>query len=199
MAKQKEAVATAQLKHKLVQHLRDIPIATYACQRVGVPKATYYKWRKIDQIFREASDEAIITGKLTLNDVAKSQLVKLIKEGDYRSISFWLKHNDADFGSKLTLKIEDETRKYDPKDLEEMATAMKNAGLVGVTLAHQKMAEVFRRSQEKEEAHDAELATYQDDDDESTTEESEPKKPRKGGVKIADIAKKLEEKKKAKE
>jgi hypothetical protein len=186
----KEAVATAQLKHKLVQHLRDIPIATYACQRIGVPKATYYKWRKIDQIFREASDEAIITGKLTLNDVAKSQLVKLIKEGDYRSISFWLKHNDADFGSKLTLKIEDETRKYDPEELKLMATAMRNAGLVGVTMHHKKMAEVFQRAQEKEEARDNELATYQEDEDDSVTEDSEPKKPRKGGVNIAEFVKK---------
>lgn len=192
MEKQKEAVATAQLKHKLVQHLRDIPIATYACQRIGVPKATYYKWRKIDQIFREASDEAIITGKLTLNDVAKSQLVKLIKEGDYRSISFWLKHNDADFGSKLTLKIEDETRKYDPEELKEMATAMKNAGLVGVTLAHKKMAEVFERSLEKEEKRNAELATYEDEE-EVENENPQPKKARKGGVKIVDIAKKLKE------
>lgn len=192
MAKQKEAVATAQLKHKLVQHLRDIPIATYACQRVGVPKATYYKWRKIDQIFREASDEAIITGKLTLNDVAKSQLVKLIKEGDYRSISFWLKHNDADFGSKLTLKIEDETRRYDPKDLEEMAKAMHNAGLVGVTLAHKKMAEVFKRSMEKEEAHNTELATYEEEEE---TESPQPKKARKGGVNIAEYAKKFKNKK----
>jgi ACT domain-containing protein len=193
MGKQKEAVATAQLKHKLVQHLRDIPIATYACQRVGVPKATYYKWRKIDQIFREASDEAIITGKLTLNDIAKSQLVKLIKEGDYRSISFWLKHNDADFGSKLTLKIEDETRKYDPEELKEMATAMKNAGLVGVTIHHKKMEEIFRRAQEKEEAHSNELATY---DDEIENEIPQPKKARKGGVKIADVVKKLKDKKK---
>lgn len=190
MAKQKEAVATAQLKHKLVQHLRDIPIATYACQRIGVPKATYYKWRKIDQIFREASDEAIITGKLTLNDVAKSQLVKLIKGGDYRSISFWLKHNDADFGSKLTLKIEDETRKYDPEELKLMATAMKNAGLAGVTIHHKRMEEIFRRAQEKEEARDSELATYQDDEEDSVSEEPEPKKPRKGGVNIAEFMKK---------
>lgn len=189
----KEAVATAELKHSLVKHLRDIPIATYACQRVGVPKATYYKWRKIDPVFREASDEAIITGKLTLNDVAKSQLIKLIKEGDYRSISFWLKHNDVDFGSKLTLKIEDDTRKYDPEELKLMATAMKNAGLVGVTMHHKKMAEVFRKAQEKEEARDNELATYEEDDEDSVNEVSEPKKLRKGGVNIAEFMKKKEE------
>lgn len=189
MAKQKEAVATAQLKHKLVQHLRDIPIATYACQRVGVPKATYYKWRKIDQVFREAGDEAIITGKLTLNDVAKSQLVKLIKEGDYRSISFWLKHNDADFGSKLTLKIEDETRKYDPEELELLATAMRNAGLAGVTVHHKKLAEAFRRAQEAEATRDSELATYHSDEN-PETDEPEQKKPRKGGVNIAEFVRK---------
>ncbi len=186
MAKQKEAVATAQLKHKLVQHLRDIPIPTYACQRVGVPKATYYKWRKTDQIFREASDEAIITGKLTLNDVAKSQLVKLIKEGDYRSINFWLKHNDEDFGSKLKLEIEDRTRKYDPEELKLMATAMHNAGLVGVTLAHQKMAKVFQGLQEKEEERANEKNEY-DEDEEPVVQE---KQKRKGGVKIAEFMKK---------
>lgn len=162
MKKKAEAVATAQLKHELVKHLRDIPIASYACKRIGVPKATYYKWRKIDRVFCEASDEAIIAGRLSLNDVAKSQLVKLIKEGDFRSISFWLKNNDPDFGSKLTLKIEDTVRKYDPAELKLLETAMRNAGLVGVTLAHQKMAEAFKRSVEKEEARNNELETYED-------------------------------------
>ena len=71
-----------------------------------------------------------------------------------------------------------------------MATAMKNAGLVGVTLAHQKMAEVFRRAQEKEEEHDSELATYEDDEDVDSPGETTPKKPRKGGVNIAEFVKK---------
>lgn len=190
MTTRKEAVATAQLKLKLVQHLRDIPIATYACQRVGVPKATYYKWRKTDEVFLKASNEAIATGKLTLNDIAKSQLVKLIKEGDYRSISFWLKHNDDDFNSKLTLKIEDEIREYDPKELMLMETAMKNAGLVGITLAHKKLESLFRRLEEKKETQALELTTYEEDA-EMFEEETETERSRKGGIKVSDIAKRF--------
>lgn len=179
----KEAVATKELKRKAIQHLKEIPIPTYVCQRIGVPKSTYYKWRKIDEAFKEASDEAIISGKLSLNDIAKSQLVKLINDGDYRSISFWLKHNDPDFNPRLTLEIQSAERRYDPAQLKELEQAMFNAGLVGVTLAHQEMEKKFRELMDKEqESEDAKEAYL-----EGSTEEEARDNARKGGIKIADL------------
>lgn len=130
----REATGSKELKQKIVQALREIPIITYVCQKTGVPKPTYYKWRKIDKAFYQASEDAIRTGKININDVAKSQLINHIKNGDYRSISFWLKHNDTDFNPKMTVQIKDEDLVYDEHQLRELATAMKNAGFVGVTL-----------------------------------------------------------------
>lgn len=179
------AVATKALKQKLVQQLKEIPIPTYVCQKLGVPKATYYKWRKTDDAFREACDEAILTGKLSINDVAKSQLVKLINNGDYRSISFWLKHNDPDFNPKLTLEIKETRREFDPVRLKELERAMSNAGLVGVTLAHQELERKFNELVEAEETSEQTKDEYLAEEDVDSRD-----KRRKGGIKIADLAKK---------
>ena len=178
------AVATKARKQKLVQQLKEIPIPTYVCQKLGVPKATYYKWRKTDDAFRAASDEAILTGKLSINDVAKSQLVKLINNGDYRSISFWLKHNDPDFNPKLTLEIQSTKREYDPAQLKEMEQAMLKAGLVGVSLAHQEMERKFREFMDKEQQSEESKEDYLT---EPATEGVKRDSVRKGGIKIADL------------
>jgi len=156
-------VATKALKTKLVQELKEIPIPTFVCQKLGVPKATYYKWKQTDSAFQEACDEAVMRGKLNVNDLAKSKLIKLINDGDYRSISFWLKHNDPDFNPRLTLEIQEVGRKYDPVQLKEMADAMQRAGLVGVTLAHQEMERKFRELESINEKRAEEKSEYLDE------------------------------------
>lgn len=186
----KEAVATKELKHKVVQHLKEIPIATYVCQRLGVPKATYYKWRKIDPAFLKASDEAIVSGKMHINDVAKSQLINHIKNGDHRAISFWLKHNDADFNSKLTLNIKDESYSYTKEQTDELIRAMKNAGLIGVSIQHKKLKKLFDDSKKREELLETSRQEYDDDSDFEET--SEDAQERRQGVKVANFVQKLE-------
>lgn len=189
----REAFATKELKLKVVQNLREIPIPTYVCQKLGIPKATYYKWRKIDPTFLDASNEAAMSGKLTMNDVAKSQLVKLIKNGDFKAISFWLRNNDTDFNPRMTFEVRNERVEYSKEKLDEMTRAMLNAGLAGTTQHHQKLAEIFARQQADDERFEAEKSTYDEGG-----EAPDGSSPKKGGVKIADIARKLKDSKRIK-
>lgn len=84
---------TERQKKVLVIQLRKTPIVQVACERVGVGRATYYKWRAEDFIFARAADHALKAGKFFINDMAESQLIKLIKNENLTAIIFWLKHN----------------------------------------------------------------------------------------------------------
>lgn len=87
------AEATEKQKKALVAQLRRTPIVQLACERVGVGRSTYYKWRVHDQIFARAADKAQEAGKFFVNDLAESKLMRLIQDDNLTAIIFWLKHN----------------------------------------------------------------------------------------------------------
>lgn len=145
----REGVATKTQKHRIIENLKELPIATYAYQKAGVPKATYYKWRDTDDDFREATDSALITGKLTMNDIAKSQLVKHINEGTLTAIIFWLKHHDSDFNPKIIVEMKDR-RELSKEENLLLATAIRNMGYRGTLLREKELRESFLKSNDPE-------------------------------------------------
>ena len=90
-------------KKLLLEQLRKTPIVETACQKVGVGRSTYYFWRQEDSEFARLADEAIHAGKQLVSDVAESQLITLIKNGNLQSIIFWLKNNHDDYKTKLEI------------------------------------------------------------------------------------------------
>lgn len=93
--------STVKNKVLMVEQLKKTPIVQIACEKVGVARATYYHWRKHDETFARASDEAIRDGARLVNDMAESQLLAAIREGNMRGIIFWLKHHHPDFASRV--------------------------------------------------------------------------------------------------
>ena len=65
-----------------------------ACQAMGMPRSTYYKWRRTDPAFSEAADD-ILEG---LKDFAESKLMINISLGKEASIFFFLKCKAKDRG-----------------------------------------------------------------------------------------------------
>lgn len=83
-------------KEQLLEILKKTPIVEIACEKAGVSRATYYRWRKDDLKFAQVSDEALFDGNLLINDMAESQLISSIKDKNMTAIIFWLKtHHDA--------------------------------------------------------------------------------------------------------
>ena len=82
-------------KKLILEYLRETPIVQLACEKAGVSRATYYRWRKGSKKFRQESDQALQEGQSAINDLAESQLIKAIERGDLAAIRFWLpsKHN----------------------------------------------------------------------------------------------------------
>ena len=92
-----------QMKNKelLLEILKKTPIVQIACEKAGIGRATYYRWRKEDGEFTEQSDQALLDGNLLVNDMAESQLMSAIKDKNMTAIIFWLKHHHAAYATKV--------------------------------------------------------------------------------------------------
>lgn len=138
----KQAKATPSLKQKLVDTLETVPIFTAACDKLGIPRSTYYKWRQLDEKFARAADNAIVRGRIAVNGMAKTMLLKKMREGNMTAIIFWLKHNDPDFNPKITIEMKSDER-YTKEELKLLATALKHMGFAGVVLNEKELRKNF--------------------------------------------------------
>lgn len=94
---------TGREKAALVEQLKKTPVIQIACEKAGVSRMTYYRWRKEDDAFASAADEALADGKSLVNDLAESQLLSALKSGDPWSIQYWLRHHHRDYAAKMEL------------------------------------------------------------------------------------------------
>lgn len=90
-------------KEKLLEILKKTPIVQVACERANVGRATYYRWRKEDGEFAQASDQALFDGSLLVNDMAESQLMSAIKDKNMTAIIFWLKHHHPAYTTRVEI------------------------------------------------------------------------------------------------
>jgi len=90
-------------KELLLEILKKTPIVQIACEKAGVGRASYYRWRKEDAEFTQKSDQALLDGSLLINDMAESQLMSAIKEKNMTAIIFWLKHHHPAYLTKVEI------------------------------------------------------------------------------------------------
>lgn len=88
-------------KKELIEQLRKTPIIQIACEKQKVARATFYRWKKRDTKFAEAVEQAIAEGSNLINDMAESQLISAIKNGNMTGIIFWLKNHHRQYSPKL--------------------------------------------------------------------------------------------------
>jgi ACT domain-containing protein len=67
-------------KQKLLDNLKQVPIVSVACQKTGISRASYYRWKSKDKNFSKEADKALSEGKQLINDLAESQLINAIKD-----------------------------------------------------------------------------------------------------------------------
>lgn len=121
----------AKQKAELIAQFRKTPIVQLACERVGIGRTTYYRWRKEDSKFSQDADEAIHDGSFLVNDLAESQLLTCIRDKELGAITFWLKHHHPKYSAKLevTGKIKHEDGALTPEQEALIKQALKLAGL----------------------------------------------------------------------
>lgn len=112
-------------KKSLIETLKRTPIIQIACEKNGVGRATYYRWRKEDLNFCKDADTALSEGTSFINDLAESQLISSLKDKNMTGIIFWLKTHHPAYTDKLHItgqfkhnhKLSDEQEKIMTKAL----------------------------------------------------------------------------------
>jgi len=119
-------------KTDVIEYLKTTPIIQISCQKAGISRATYYRWRTEDEEFKKQSDQAIEDGVGFINDLAESQLLSSIKDKNMTGIIFWLKNHHADYADKIQVntdqKVVDDN--LTPEEEKLVKRALKMAGII---------------------------------------------------------------------
>jgi hypothetical protein len=118
-------------KQKLLKALAKSPIVEVACKQTGIPRSTYYRWRKDDEDFTQACDSAIEESAGRINDLAESQLISAIKEQNMTAIVFWLKHHHTAYRTRIEVDahLKQDQQALTPEQAVVVEHALKLAGL----------------------------------------------------------------------
>lgn len=80
-------------KNKFLEKLSTHPVVSVVCRNTGISKATVYRWIEKDVTFKEKFDKAMTQGRESMNDVAESVLLSLVKDKNIRAVEYWLTNN----------------------------------------------------------------------------------------------------------
>lgn len=118
-------------KQRLLAKLEKTPIIEAACKEVGLPRSTYYRWRKDNPQFAERCDEVIELSIGRINDLAESQLINAIKNQNMSAITFWLKHHHRNYRNRLEVDARLQTVQHEmtPEQAELVNKALRLAGI----------------------------------------------------------------------
>ncbi|MBT9150442.1 MAG: hypothetical protein DDT40_00614 [candidate division WS2 bacterium] len=120
---------TQKEKESLIEQLKKTPIIQLACERTGISRATYYRWRKEDQQFAKNADEALIEGILLVNDMAESQLMSAIREKNMTAIIYWLRHHHPSYTNRVEIsgRLTHSDEELTPEQMALVKTALRLA------------------------------------------------------------------------
>ena len=118
-------------KQALLEQLKKTPITQIACERTGIGRTTYYRWRKENPNFAKRADEAIAQGEALITDMTESQLISLIKDRNFPAIQLWLRHHHPKYGNKIELAgdINIKNEPLTPAQQEIIRQALELAGI----------------------------------------------------------------------
>ncbi len=125
-------------KQQVIDQLKFNPIIQIACQKSGVSRATFYRWRSEDEEFKKQTETAIQDGVLLINDLAESQLLAAIKDQNLTAIIFWLKNHHGDYADKIQVNTDRGTidTNLTPEEEKLVKKALKMAGIINSPLKH---------------------------------------------------------------
>lgn len=123
---------TDQTKTALLEQLTKTPIVQIACEKVGVSRASFYRWKEEDAEFAKKVEEAMLDGRLLVNDLAESQLIGAVKDRNFAAIMYWLKHHHPSY--KTRVEIEGQVNVIEELTPEQKELIRKALQLANITL-----------------------------------------------------------------
>ncbi len=108
-------------KKEFLDELRRVPLISYACDKVGIARQTYYRWIEANQDFKNEVGLAMQEGADKVNDMANSQLFKSINNGELRAIIYW-NEKQSDRINKMANRLQGKTENVSTEDIVKLAT-----------------------------------------------------------------------------
>lgn len=87
-------------KNKFLQDLEKSGNVYLSCMRVGINRATYYRWKNGDKEFRKKAILAERNGRQNNCDVAEHALMMNVKDRKIDAIKYLLSHNSSRYKPK---------------------------------------------------------------------------------------------------
>jgi len=91
------------LKAVFLEQIKRTPTIETACQKVGVARATIYRWIHGNKRFAKDLEDALTEGRTFMSDVAESQLFSLIGDKKIEAIRLYLSTHNPRYNNKLEL------------------------------------------------------------------------------------------------
>ena len=119
-------------KALILEQLKKTPIIQIACQKIGVGRTTYYRWKNLDQDFAQMAEEALSEGFGFINDMAESKIIAAIQNDNLTAAMYWLNHRHLTYRNKieLTTGLKQEEKKLSPEQQDLIDKALKIAALI---------------------------------------------------------------------
>lgn len=111
------------------EELRKVPIVQVACEKTGLSRNTIYRWKKEDKEFSKKMDQAMADGVAFVNDMSESQLLTMIKEKNWSAISFWLKHRNDNYKSRIEITTKEDFEELTPEQEKNVREALELASI----------------------------------------------------------------------
>ena len=91
-------------KEKFLELLRESPVILAACKRLGISKATFFRWKDDDKEFAKQAEDAVTEGNDFVTDMAEVQMNSLIKDKHFPAIKYRLDNFHPNFKNQLKSK-----------------------------------------------------------------------------------------------
>lgn len=117
-------------KDLIIEQLRKTPIIETVCQKIGISRMTFYRWKQEDTQFAKRVDEALLDGRLLVNDLAESQLINAVKDRNFSAIAYWLRHHHPSYKTRIEIEGAVNTiHELSPEQEDLMRKAFELAGI----------------------------------------------------------------------
>lgn len=119
-------------KQDLLEKLKETPVVEVACRKLGIARATYYRWKLSDDKFAKEAEMALETGSALVNDMAESQLLTAIKDQNMTAIIYWLNHHHPAYATRVevTAHLKNQNETLTPEQEALVTKALQLASLI---------------------------------------------------------------------
>lgn len=108
-------------KKLILDLLLKYPIVQLACEKAGISRATFYRWKNEDEEFNIESEKAIFEWKQLINDMAEINVITWIKNWDKTLTMYWLNNNNPNYSNRpINQNIVIQTTNTEKKQIKDI-------------------------------------------------------------------------------